>query len=138
MARGKARSEKYDHFGQYRPFEFRSLSNDQLNLLHDASLEIMARTGMRFYEPEALDLFKKAGASVTDGNLVRIPPHLVEEIRRAQNRADIAQLFIDTELHDIHTLFRHDALHLPARVLRVPIVRIDAICRVIPAYHRCQ
>jgi trimethylamine--corrinoid protein Co-methyltransferase len=78
MARGKARSEKYDHFGQYRSFEFRSLSNDQLNLLHDASLEIMARTGMRFFEQEALDLFDRAGADVSDGNLVRVPPHLVE------------------------------------------------------------
>ncbi len=38
----------------------------------------MAHTGMRFYEQEALDLLKKAGASISDGNLVRIPPHLVE------------------------------------------------------------
>ncbi len=68
----------YDHFAHYHPFEFRSLTEDQLTLLHEASLEIMARTGMRFYEQEALALFEKAGASVTDGNLVRIPPHLVE------------------------------------------------------------
>jgi trimethylamine--corrinoid protein Co-methyltransferase len=38
----------------------------------------MARTGMRFYDQEALDLFKKAGASVSDGNRVWFPPHLVE------------------------------------------------------------
>jgi trimethylamine--corrinoid protein Co-methyltransferase len=42
----------------------------------------MTRTGMRFYDQEALDLFKKAGASVSDGNLVRIPPHLVERALR--------------------------------------------------------
>ena len=71
-------SEPYDHFSQYRPVEFRSLTEDQITLLHEASLEIMARTGMRFYEQEALDLFKKAGADVSDGNLVRVPPHLVE------------------------------------------------------------
>jgi len=71
-------SESYDHFEQHRPVEFRSLTEDQIALLHEASLEIMARTGMRFYDQEALDLFKKAGASVSDGNLVRIPPHLVE------------------------------------------------------------
>jgi trimethylamine--corrinoid protein Co-methyltransferase len=47
-------------------------------LLHDASLEIMARTGMRFFEEEALELFRRAGADVSDGNLVRVPPHLVE------------------------------------------------------------
>jgi trimethylamine--corrinoid protein Co-methyltransferase len=68
----------YDHYSQYRPIEFRSLTEDQITLLHEASLEIMARTGMRFYDQEALDLFKKAGACVSDGNLVRIPPHVVE------------------------------------------------------------
>ncbi|MEJ2735414.1 MAG: trimethylamine methyltransferase family protein [Anaerolineae bacterium] len=78
MRTRKGESTPYDHTANYRPFQFQSLTGDQLTLLHEASLEIMARTGMRFYEPEALDLFKKAGASVTDGNLVRIPPHLVE------------------------------------------------------------
>ena len=61
-----------------RPFVFNSLTEGQIALLHEASLEIMARTGMRFYEQEALDLFKRADANVSDGNLVRIPPHLVE------------------------------------------------------------
>jgi trimethylamine--corrinoid protein Co-methyltransferase len=58
--------------------QFRSLTEDQICLLNEASLEIMARTGMRFYVQEALDLFTKAGADVSDGNLVRIPAHLVE------------------------------------------------------------
>ena len=62
-----------------RPFVFQSLAQDQISLLHEASLEIMAHTGMRFHEPEALDLFRKAGASVSDGNLVRIPAGLVEK-----------------------------------------------------------
>jgi trimethylamine--corrinoid protein Co-methyltransferase len=65
-----------------RPFVFQSLNHDQLSLLHQASLEIMAHTGMRFFEQEALDLFKKAGASVSDGNLVHIPPRLVERALR--------------------------------------------------------
>ena len=78
MRKARAQPGPHDHFGQYRPFEFRSLSDDQLSLLHDASLEIMARTGMRFFEKEALDLFTRAGADVSDGNLVRLPPHLVE------------------------------------------------------------
>ena len=68
----------YDHFDQYRPVQFRTLTDDQITLLHEASLEIMARTGMRFYDQEALDLFRKAGASISDGNLVRFPPYLVE------------------------------------------------------------
>jgi len=65
-----------------RPFVFQSLTQDQISLLHEASLEIMAHTGMRFHEQEALDLFKKAGANISDGNLVRIPSHLVERALR--------------------------------------------------------
>ena len=78
--RGRARSgpKPYDHFAQCHAVQFRSLNEDQLCLLHEASLEIMARTGMRFYLQEAIDLFAKAGAWVSDGNLVRIPQHLVE------------------------------------------------------------
>jgi trimethylamine--corrinoid protein Co-methyltransferase len=63
---------------QYRRAGFRNLSQDQIDTLHDASLEIMDRTGMRFFDQEAVDLFKKAGADFSDGNLVRIPAHLVE------------------------------------------------------------
>jgi len=83
MQGNKSKAEKHDHFSEHRPFEFQSLSDDQLGLLHEASLEIMTRTGMRFYEDEALDLFKKAGAHISEGNLVRIPPHLVEWAVRA-------------------------------------------------------
>lgn len=74
----RLRAATYDHFGNCRPVRFGSLSEDELCLLHHASLEIMQRTGMRFYSRKALDLFEKAGADVSDGNLVRIPHHLVE------------------------------------------------------------
>jgi trimethylamine--corrinoid protein Co-methyltransferase len=47
-------------------------------LLHEASLEIMVRTGMRFFDQEALELFRKGGAEISDGNLVSIPSYLVE------------------------------------------------------------
>jgi len=67
----------------YRPSGCRNLDQDQIEVLHNASLEIMDRTGMRFFDPEALDLFKKAGAKISDENLVRIPSHLVEWARRS-------------------------------------------------------
>ena len=67
----------------YRPSGFRNLNQDQIEVLHNASLEIMERTGMRFFDREALDLFKKAGAGISDENLVRIPSHLVEWARRS-------------------------------------------------------
>jgi trimethylamine--corrinoid protein Co-methyltransferase len=61
-----------------RPFIFQGLTQDQINVLHQASLEILSHTGMRFHEQEAIELFKKAGAHVSDGNRVHIPPHRVE------------------------------------------------------------
>ena len=57
---------------------FRKLSQDQLERIHFASLEILERTGVRLHLPEAVELLKKAGAEVTEGNRVRIPSSLVE------------------------------------------------------------
>ncbi|OIO92199.1 MAG: hypothetical protein AUK03_10005 [Anaerolineae bacterium CG2_30_64_16] len=57
---------------------FRKLSDDQTERLHHASLEILDRTGVCLYDQEALDLLRKAGVKVTEGNRVRIPPGLVE------------------------------------------------------------
>lgn len=57
---------------------FRKLSDDQVERLHHASLEILERTGVRLFEPQALELLKKKGIHAEDGNRVRIPPGLVE------------------------------------------------------------
>jgi len=58
---------------------FRRLSEKECEKLHSASLEILQRTGVRMHHQPALDLLKKAGASVSDGNRVRIPGKLVED-----------------------------------------------------------
>jgi trimethylamine--corrinoid protein Co-methyltransferase len=47
--------------------------------IHEASLEILDRVGARLHMEEAIQLLKKAGAKVSDGNLVRISSHLVEK-----------------------------------------------------------
>ncbi len=57
---------------------FRKLSDDQVERLHHASLEILDRTGVCLYEPEAVELLRKKGLTVEDENRVRIPPSLVE------------------------------------------------------------
>ncbi|MBS1250994.1 MAG: Glycine betaine methyltransferase [Anaerolineales bacterium] len=65
---------------------FISVARPRLSLLdeqgceriHQASLEILRRTGVRVHEEEALALLKEAGALVTDDNLVKLPPGLVE------------------------------------------------------------
>jgi len=56
----------------------RKLTEAQARKLHAACLEILERTGVRVYEPEGVELLRKAGAGVEDGNRVRIPPKLVE------------------------------------------------------------
>lgn len=54
------------------------MDQEQCERIHQASLEILRRTGVRVYHDGALALLKDAGCPVTDGNLVRIPPGLVE------------------------------------------------------------
>jgi len=50
----------------------KKLSEDQCRKLYWACLEILERTGVQLFEQEAVDLLKKAGAHVNDGNRVRI------------------------------------------------------------------
>lgn len=57
---------------------FSVLSEDQLEELHLAALEVLRRTGIRFHHTEALAMLDKAGAYVSDGNLVKIPANLVK------------------------------------------------------------
>jgi len=59
--------------------QYGRLSPEQCQKLHNASLEILSRTGARLYHQEAIDLLVKAGASVSEGNRVRIPAGLVEK-----------------------------------------------------------
>ncbi len=66
-----------DHF--FSSAQFRRLSDEQCQRLYWACLEILERTGVRLHEQAALDLLKKAGGHITDGNRVRIPPGLVEK-----------------------------------------------------------
>lgn len=67
--------------------EFRRLSEDQLERVHNASLEILERTGVRLRHQPALNLLKKAGLDVLDGNVVHVPTSLVEwALDRAPSR----------------------------------------------------
>ncbi len=66
------------NYTEFNTPQFRKLSHDQVERLHHASLEILDRTGVCLYEDDCLDLLKKAGVKVTEGNRARIPPGLVE------------------------------------------------------------
>jgi trimethylamine--corrinoid protein Co-methyltransferase len=56
---------------------FRMLSDDQIAELHQATLELMRRTGVQVEEPAAIEVFARAGCWI-DGRRVRFPAHLVE------------------------------------------------------------
>ena len=71
--------------GQYKP-----LTDQDVKRIHEASLQVLRRTGVRVDEPEALALFSEAGAEV-EGNRVRLPGSLVEDaIDRAPSRVVLA------------------------------------------------
>lgn len=59
--------------------QFSLLSESQLNDLHLGALEVLRRTGIRFFHEGALEMLREAGAFVSDGNLVKFPAWLVEE-----------------------------------------------------------
>ncbi len=58
----------------------KTLSSNEIKEIHQATLEVLERTGIRIYESTALKILKDAGAYVDEKNkLVKIPSHLVEE-----------------------------------------------------------
>lgn len=54
------------------------LTKEQLDKLHSASLDVMERSGVRFLDSDAIDVFRKAGCEVDGDALVRFPAKLVE------------------------------------------------------------
>lgn len=59
--------------GQYRPLAERDVIR-----IHEAALRVLEETGVRIGLEEARNIFRKRGA-LTDGEIVKIPPALVEE-----------------------------------------------------------
>ena len=79
--------------GQYKP-----LTDEQVKQIHEASLSILARTGVQVEQPEALRLFTQAGVDV-DGNRVRLPQSLVEDaVDKAPSRVVLAGRNPDNDL----------------------------------------
>ncbi|MCD6599462.1 MAG: trimethylamine methyltransferase family protein, partial [Dehalococcoidia bacterium] len=56
------------------------LSQDELDAINNASLEVLETTGVKVLSKQALDVLKKAGAKVDyTSNHVSIPRKLVQE-----------------------------------------------------------
>jgi trimethylamine---corrinoid protein Co-methyltransferase len=58
--------------------QFRVLSQDQIEDIYLAALEVLERAGTRVFHPEALELLRNAGAVIQDGNRAYIPSWVVK------------------------------------------------------------
>ena len=67
-----------DITNRYSPVEI--LSTDQVEIILQTALEVLATQGMRFLEPSSRDMLRKAGADVDEAKkIVRFDPALVME-----------------------------------------------------------
>jgi len=62
---------------RFAPVE--ALDEDQLSLIHSASMELLEDQGIEVLGKQALSVFKKAGADVEDSGMVRLDRELVME-----------------------------------------------------------
>ncbi len=58
---------------------FRVLSDDQIERIYFAALDVLERVGALVYHDEAIELFRNSDAVVTEDNRVRIPVSMVEQ-----------------------------------------------------------
>ena len=83
-----------------RTANFEMWSEEQLYMLHNASLEILERTGIMVNDKEARDLLKEGGAIVRDDNVVKIPAHMVEDaIKSAPSKITFARRDGTRQMH---------------------------------------
>lgn len=66
--------------------EFRVLSEEKREKIHEASLTILETTGVRMTGERTLRMFQENGAKVEDGGIVKIPRIMVEEAVRTLPR----------------------------------------------------
>ena len=56
-----------------------SLTGDDVERIHEASLQVLSDVGLRMTDPEAKALFQQAGAKIDEAaGVVKLPPDLVE------------------------------------------------------------
>ena len=66
------------NFNIFKTINYSVLSESDITQIHYATLDILKNVGNRIFSEEALELLKKAGCKV-EGNIVKVPPHLVEK-----------------------------------------------------------
>jgi trimethylamine--corrinoid protein Co-methyltransferase len=65
-------------------FSLNVFTDDELEDIHLATLEVLQKTGVFVGDDEAMDVYERAGAVVDHNNrVVKIPPHVVEDAIRS-------------------------------------------------------
>jgi trimethylamine---corrinoid protein Co-methyltransferase len=63
---------------EYSALGMNIMTDDQAERIHNGTMQILERVGVKVFEPEALELLREAGANV-DGNLVKMPAWMVQD-----------------------------------------------------------
>ena len=64
---------------QHGSVHFRVLSDDQIEQIVLSAYEVLERIGAQIYEPQAVDIFKQAGCTVTGERTVQFPAGLIKQ-----------------------------------------------------------
>lgn len=83
------------------------LSEQEVKILHDQSLQILKEIGMRLPHEEALGLMSQNGAQIVDENVVRIPKQLVQAAIEAVPKRKDVTLYGRDPKHDV-TFDKHE------------------------------
>jgi len=63
-------------------FSLPIFTDDEINILHQATLDLLEKTGVKVESEEALEIFHDSGAKINqkeNTGIVKIPGHLIEE-----------------------------------------------------------
>ncbi len=90
-----------------------------MQTIHASSIDILAKIGVRFPHPLALELLSKAGAAI-DGEIVRIPGDLVEKALEDVPKRDEVVLYGREEKHDIS--FKDHTPRLACMTMAVEVI----------------
>ena len=70
-------------------FGLKSLSDSEVDFIHQATLQVFQHTGLKVYSDEAMEIFHGSGAAVEkfeDHAVIKIPPSIVEDCIRQTPR----------------------------------------------------
>lgn len=63
---------------EYSALGMNIMTDDQAERIHNGTMQILERAGVKVFEPEALELLREGGARV-NGNLVKMPAWMVQD-----------------------------------------------------------